>query len=328
MDKKEEKQFVEQCVKKVLDGGEVTRQEAKVLSEVDLELLSEGADRIRKHYQKDAFDMCGILSLKGGQCSEDCAFCPQSTRSTAERNYIKLRTPQEILEDAKQRDAQGVCHYCMVSSGHHLSDREIDVLCEAVRLLREQTKLMICVSGGLLQESQLKRLKEAGLMRIHNNLETSPQFFATLCTTHTYQDKLNTIQAAKKVGLELCCGGLFGMGESMDDRIDLAFELKKVQPDTVPINMLDPVAGIPLENQKVLTEEEVRRIIALFKYILPHAWIRLAAGRDYLQDTGLKCFQSGCNAAITGDLLNLVGTSVEEDMQSVQDLGYEFCRQS
>ena len=309
---------------KVLQGEEINRQEAEWLTQIDIEELAQGADRIRQERQQDEFDMCSVISIKGGRCSEDCKFCSQASCSKATVKSYPLRGTEEILKDAKKRSAQGIRHYCLVASGHHLSEREVDALCETVRVIRKDTALRPCVSGGLMNKDQFMRLKEAGVVRIHNNLETSRTHFAKVCGSHTYDDKIATLKAAKEAGLSLCSGGLFGIGESMADRLDLAFTLREIAPDTVPINLLDPVEGTPMGHNKVLTEEEVRRIIGVFKYILPNQMIRLAAGRDYLEDTGLRCFRSGCNAAITGDLLTVMGMSVEGDLDAVRALGYRL----
>lgn len=177
---------------------------------------------------------------------------------------------------------------------------------------------------GLLDEEQFKKLKAAGVVRIHNNLETSRSYFPKVCTSHTYDDKIETIKAAKRAGLEICSGGIIGIGESMEDRIDMALELRELEVQSVPVNMLDPIPGTPLGMMPVLKSEEVQRIIALFKFLLPKAYIRLAAGRDFLEDSGLSCFKAGSNAAITGDMLTVKGITVEKDLNAICGLGYEL----
>ena len=327
---------------KVLRNEAITKKDALSLVTADLSALSKAADEIRTQFSGNDFDMCSVFSIKGGRCSENCRFCSQSSLSRAEVKQFFLKSSEEILADAKLRSRQGIRHYCLVSVGHHLSDNDVSKLCETVRRIRQETKLLPCVSGGLLTLPQLTQLKEAGVVMIHNNLESSRSFFKTLCSTHTYDDKLETIQNAKKSGLSVCCGGLFGLGESWEDRIKLALTIRSLDlplknqsaPNhtshtegkicSVPINLLDPVPGTPLEDAPVLTEAEVRRIIAIFRFLLPKQYIRLAAGRDYLADGGLSCFQSGANAAITGDLLTVMGISVEKDLQIVEELGYKL----
>lgn len=307
---------------KVLQGKTVTKKEALFLVPADLTALSHAADEIRAQFSDSDFDMCSVFSIKGGHCSEDCRFCAQSSLSEAEVKQFSLKTSNEILADARLRSRQGMRHYCLVAAGHHLREDEVVKLCETIRRIRQETKLLPCVSGGLLTLSQLIQLKEAGAAMIHNNLESSRSFFQTMCSSHTYEDKLQTIRNAKKAGLPICCGGLFGLGESWEDRIELALTIRTLDVYSVPINLLDPVPGTPLEKQPVLTEEEVRRIIAIFRFLLPKPYIRLAAGRDYLADGGLACFMAGANAAITGDLLTVMGISIPKDFQTIRELGY------
>lgn len=327
---------------KVLQNEMITKEEAFFLVTADLTALSKAADEIRTQFLGNDFDMCSVFSIKGGHCSENCRFCSQSSLSKAEVKQFPLKSSEEILADARLRSKQGIRHYCLVSVGHHQSDSEVSKLCETVRRIRQETMLLPCVSGGLLTLPQLTQLKEAGVVMIHNNLESSRNFFETLCSSHTYDNKLETIQNAKKAGLSICCGGLFGLGESWEDRVELALTIRSLDlppknqsaPNhashtagkicSVPINLLDPVPGTPLEDTPVLTEPEVRRIIAIFRFLLPKQYIRLAAGRDYLADGGLSCFQAGANAAITGDLLTVMGISVEKDLQTVGELGYKL----
>lgn len=309
---------------KVIRNESIMKEEALSLVTADLSALSLAADEIREHFAGADFDMCSVFSIKGGHCSENCRFCSQSSISKADVKHFSLKSSEEILKDARLRSKQGIRHYCLVSVGHHLHDSEVIRLCETIRRIRRETRLLPCVSGGLLTLPQLKQLKEAGIVMIHNNLETSRSFFQTLCSTHTYEDKLETIRNARKVGLSVCCGGLFGLGESWADRIELALTIRPLDVQSVPINLLDPVPGTPMEAQPVLTEEEVRRIIAIFRFLLPKQYIRLAAGRDYLADSGLACFKAGANAAITGDLLTVMGISILKDLQTIRELGYQL----
>lgn len=315
---------IDSLKEKVLRNETLSKEEAFFLANADLNELSRAADEIRTHFMGDDFDMCSVLSIKGGHCSENCRFCSQSSISKAEVKHFPLKASEEILSDARLRSEQGMRHYCLVSAGRRLSNEEVTKLCETVRQIRQETNLLPCVSGGLLTLPQLKQLKEAGIVMIHNNLESSKSFFQTLCSSHTYEDKLETVRNARKAGLSVCCGGLFGLGESWEDRIELALTIRSLDVQSVPINLLDPVPGTPMEAQPVLTEEEVRRIIALFRFLLPRQYIRLAAGRDYLPDAGLACFQAGANAAITGDLLTVMGISIPKDFQTIRELGYKI----
>lgn len=308
----------------VLSGKDITKEEALFLADSDAEEVCMAANDIRLQLCGNDFDMCGVISGKSGRCSENCRYCSQSSCSTYQVEAHPLLNTEEILEHARLRDSQGVRHYCIVSVGRQMQNKELERLCDTIRILRKETGLMLCTSLGLLSEHQFSLLKEAGVVRIHNNLETSRHYFPHICTSHTYDDKLATLHAAKRAGLELCCGGIIGLGETMEDRIDMALDLRGLAPASVPINILDPVPGTPLEHMPHLEDELVRKIIAIYRFILPQAYIRLAAGRDYLSDTGITCFRSGSNAAITGDMLTVKGITVERDLQAIQNLGYKL----
>ena len=318
------KETLREITGRIISGGTITKAEALELVEAPLEELCAGADELRKHFNGDNFDMCAILSVKGGRCSEDCKFCAQSSCSKADIPNFDIRDREYVVSDAKAREVKGISHYCQVASGRKLSKNQVAQICENVRGLVEETSFAPCVSLGLLDKEDLIALKEAGVKRVHNNIEASSVFFKTLCSTHSTADKINVMKIVKELGLELCSGGVFGLGETWKDRIDMAFELAEIQPDSVPINMLKPVKGTPMENRQMLTKDEVRRIVAIFKYILPNSAIRFAAGRDVLDDTGMACFKGGCNATITGDMLTVKGISAQEDVKNIKELGYAF----
>lgn len=174
----------------------------------------------------------------------------------------------------------------------------------------------------MLDEYEFRYIKDAGIVRIHNNLETSRNNFANICTTHTYDDKINSIKAAKRAGLEVCSGGIMGLGETYEDRIDMALDLRELGIKSVPINMLNAISGTPFENNKKLTTDDMRRIVAIYRFILPDASIRLAGGRGLLEDKGKSCFKSGANSAISGNLLTTSGITITDDIEMIKDLGY------
>lgn len=315
---------MESLKEKVIQGGDITREEALYLAEQPLEPLCRAADEIRQHFYQDDFDLCAVISVKGGRCSENCRYCAQSTCAAVPVEPHGMISAEKLVEEARKKDLRGIRHYCLVSNGRKVSDRDIDRICEGIREISRDTGLTVCTSFGLLGEEQLRRLKEAGVKRIHNNLETSRQYFPSLCTSHSYDEKIATIRAARKVGLEVCSGGIMGVGESMEDRIDMALTLRELDVQSVPINMLDPVPGTPMGDYPVLTSEEVRRIVAVYRFLLPKQYIRLAAGRDYLEDSGFSCFRSGSNATITGDMLTVKGISIEEDMRIIKNMGFRL----
>ena len=197
-------------------------------------------------------------------------------------------------------------------------------MCEAVRQIGKETRLSMCISFGLLNEEQYQRLKESGVTRVHNNLETSRRNFPNICTTHSFDDKVNAIRAAQAAGLTVCSGGIMGLGETVEDRIDMAITLRELGIKSVPINMLNPILGTPFGENKKLTTEEMRRIVAVYRFLLPDAFIRLAGGRGLLPDKGKSCFESGANAAISGDMLTTGGITVDTDKKLLQELGYEI----
>ena len=216
-----------------------------------------------------------------------------------------------------------ILRFSIVTSGRGLSNKETAITCANYKAIADNCNIVLCASHGLLSNEQLKKLKAAGVSRIHCNLETSRSYFPNICTTHTYDDRINIIKAAQKIGFEICSGGIFGLGESWEDRIDMAFEIRKLGIKSIPVNILHAIKGTPLESNKPLSLAEVRRIVAVFRFILPDAVIRMAAGRGLMADKGRSIFLSGANACITGDMLTTAGVHVDEDMLMIKELGYK-----
>ena len=317
---------IENLCERVLSGEKITREQALELYNQPLEPLCAAADRIRRTFCQDAFDLCTIINGKSGKCSENCKFCAQSAHNHTGAAVYPLLSAEEITAEAKKNDVQGVLRYSIVTSGKRLSDDEVEAMCEAVRQIRAETGISVCVSFGLLDQKQYEKLRDAGVTRVHNNLETSRRNFPNICTTHTYDDKIAAIRAAQAAGLTVCSGGIMGLGENVEDRIDMALTLRELDIHSVPVNVLNPISGTPLEHCIPLTEDEVRRIVAVYRFLLPDASIRLAGGRGLLLDKGRACFLSGANAAISGDMLTTAGITVETDRRMLQELGYEVKR--
>jgi biotin synthase len=314
--------FVKEQKEKVLGGEQITKEEAMRLYEEPLEEVCTAADEIRRYFCEDRFDLCTIINGKSGKCPEDCKYCAQSAYyQTSTEDYPLLET-EEIVRQAKYNADRGVLRYSIVTSGRALKDEEIDQMCGAIRAIREQTDIEVCVSFGLLSEEQFRRVKEAGASRVHNNLETSRRNFPNICTTHTFDDKVEAVKAAKSAGLTVCSGGIMGLGETVEDRIDMALTLRELGIRSVPVNMLNPIPGTPYEGNPRLTVDDMRRITAVYRFILPDAAIRLAGGRGLMEDKGEGCFRSGANAAISGDMLTTAGYSVETDMDMLDRIGY------
>ncbi|MGN0400594.1 MAG: biotin synthase BioB [Blautia sp.] len=315
--------MVQKIKEKVLSGGLITREEARGLVEADLEELCCGADEIRKAFCKNTFDICTIINGKSGKCPENCKYCAQSAHHKSRVEEYPLLPQEDMVKEAVYNHSKGILRYSVVTSGRRLTEEEVDKMCKTYREIGSTCGISLCASHGLLTEEQFKKIKEAGVTRYHNNLETSRRNFPNICTTHTFDDKIKVIKAAQKAGLEVCSGGIMGMGETMEDRIDMAFTLRELGIHSVPVNILNPIPGTPLEGQTPLDEEEVRRIVAVFRFVLPDAIIRMAGGRGLLADKGCRVFQSGANGAISGDMLTTSGITIDEDMKMLRELGYE-----
>ncbi len=315
---------VKELKEKVLNGKLIGKEEALFLAkEAPLKELTEAANEIRKHFCEDKFDICTIINGKSGKCSENCKFCAQSSFYDTHIKEYSLLNSKAIVKEAKYNDERGVLRFSIVTSGRKLSDKEIDSVCESIKEINKNTSVSVCGSFGLLSEEQYKKLKEAGLTRVHNNLETSRKNFKNICTTHTFDEKVQAIKNAKNAGLNICSGGIMGLGETMEDRIDMALELRELGVLSIPVNILNPIKGTPFENNKLLTNDEICRIVAVYRFLIPNGAIRLAGGRGLLQDKGESCFLSGANAAISGDMLTTSGITIKEDMNLLNKIGYK-----
>ncbi len=316
--------IVTELKENILKGGQISRDEALLLADAPLDELTRAADEIRRQMCQNGFDLCTIVNGKCGRCSEDCKYCAQSVHyHTACSESYPLLDTEKLLEGARYNEAKGVLRYSIVTSGKRLTDREIDQVCESIRTIKKETSIEVCVSFGLLNESQFRKIKEAGASRIHCNLESSARYFPKVCTTHTYEEKIETLKAAQRAGLSICSGGILGLGETMEDRIDMVLTARELGVKSVPMNLLNPIPGTPYEKNRPLTNEEACRCAALFRFLIPDASIRLAGGRGLLEDKGEACFLSGANAAISGDMLTTAGITVETDQELLQKLGYE-----
>ncbi len=307
----------------ILQGGEISAEAAVVLRSVPLAALCAAAAEIREKRCGSGFDLCAIVNAKSGRCSEDCRFCAQSGRCTADISEYPLLLEEAVIAAAHAAQAGGALRFSIVTSGGRLSEEELESVCRCVVRIRGETGLSVCASLGLLGVPQFTALKKAGVERIHNNLESSEKFFPNVCTTHSWREKTAAIAAARSVGLSVCSGGIIGLGETMEDRIDMAFELRGLGIRSVPLNVLNPIAGTPFAKNRPLTDQEILRTVAIFRFILPEASIRLAGGRGLLADRGYSCFKYGANAAITGDMLTTAGISPQRDREMIASLGFE-----
>ena len=301
---------------KIIDGYEITKEEALELYDAPLEELKESASKITSHFFKEAIELCCISNGKCGKCSENCKFCSQSRYYNTEIQQSVLKSVDEFFKEAQANDRRGVHRFSIVTAGVRLSKAELKTIAQAYKKITSELKISCCGSLGLLDYDDFVMLKEAGLKRYHNNLETSPNFFKEICTTHTMKQKEDTIALAKKAGLEICSGCILGMGESVEDRADIALELRKLQVDSTPINILNPIKGTPLENRPTVHPDEGRRTIALFRHVLPKTVLRLAGGRLIIQKYFTDLYKYGINAEITGDMLTTAGLTVADDISA------------
>lgn len=309
---------------KILAGGQINRYGAEELLTAPLEELCEAANQIRENLNGNVLDTCSILNGKSGLCSENCKYCSQARGHKTGVEEYPLLTVDRIVEEGLRTAEQGVDRFSVVTSGVRVSDAEIDILCRAYSKIREESDIQLCASHGLINYEQFLKLKEAGITRTHNNLETSRRYFPQVCTTHTYDDKIETIRAAQKAGLEICSGGIIGMGEEMSDRLDMAFELRDLGVESIPVNVLMAIPGTPLQDQPLLPEEEILRTIALFRFINPTANIRLAGGRNSMTDCGRLVLHAGANASITGNMLTTSGNTVKQDFEMFTKAGFQL----
>lgn len=312
-------------IEKVLQTGEgLSRKDALYLAEnLDETELEQGAGAVRDKWCGASFDFCAIINGKSGRCSENCKYCAQSAHHHAALEEYELLGKEVVCADAHRKAEQGVHRYSVVTSGRALSDAEVNALCDTYREIAATTPLFLCASLGLLTRAQFERLYDAGIRRYHNNLETSRRFFPHICTTHEYDEKIAVIETARSVGFEICSGGIIGLGETLEDRIDLALTLRELCVDSVPLNVFNPIPGTPLEDNEVLSNREVAQAVALYRLIMPKTSIRLAGGRGLLGDKGERAIRAGANAAITGDMLTTQGISVKDDQLLAQQIGMQ-----
>lgn len=316
--------MVQKLKQKVMDGKEITKEEAMTLAEADLDELCQAADEIRKHFCGNVFDICSCINVKGGKCSEDCKFCPQSCfNDKVEVKPHTLIGSDQMLEEAAYMAQKGVVRCDLVSSGRRLPKDDVRKIVQDIERIRKETGIAVCCSFGLLDREDCEMLKKAGITRLHNNLESSRTFFTGVCSSHSTDEKMATLRAARAAGLTLCSGCLINLGESMEDRIELTLMERELGVKSIPVNVLNPIKDSPFEDQKPMTNEEFCRTVAVFRFLLPDASIRLAAGRVFIEDHGKRALSSGANAAITGDFLMTGGMSIDSDMAMAKELGYE-----
>lgn len=308
------------------DQAEITQDQALEMAAAhadDTMDLIACAGKIRQHFMKGAVFKCAIINAKSGRCPEDCAFCAQSVHHHTHAETYDLLSEEVLEETGLEMAKAGATHYSIVTSGTALTDKQIDKVCHVARRLKEKTDLTLCASVGLLADKEgAAKLKAAGITRYHHNLETARSHFDAICTTHDYDDDIETIQRAKRAGMVVCSGGIFGMGESWAQRVELGFTLKELDVDSVPINFLNPIKGTRLEDRPFLPPVEALKVIALYRFIFPKKDITICGGREAtLKDFQSWVFAAGANGLMVGNYLTTQGRDLEDDLEMIADLG-------
>lgn len=313
---------------RILSGHTVLRSEAETILNTPDELLVRllaAADRIRFHFKGVQFDSCSLINARSGLCGEDCAFCAQSSRYHGTAAVYGLVSEEEILGAARAAKAEGAARFCTVTSGGALSDSEFDTIVTALARVHREVDIHLDASLGFLDEARARRLRDAGVTRYNHNLETSRDHYPAICTTHTYGQRVDTVRTVLDQGLSACCGGIIGLGETPLQRLDLAFTLAEIGVDCVPINILIPRPGTPLENATRLQPLEILKTIALFRLVLPRATIKIAGGREgNLGDFQGMALRSGANGMIIGGYLTTSGRGEEQDRTMVAQAGFRL----
>jgi biotin synthase len=321
--------FILEMEKKALNKEDIGFDEAYDLITIDdshiFDLLS-SSNRIREKFKGRLISLCSIINAKSGKCPEDCIFCSQSIHHKTDIPEYPLINTAQILDGARTAVAQGSHKFGIVTSGKGIdTESELHRICESINTLKKETPVHRCASLGILDRDELVALKEAGLEEYHHNLETARSFFPNICTTHTYDEDVETIKCAKETGLRTCCGGIFGMGESIEQRIELCFTLRELNVDSIPLNFLHPIQGTKLEKSPPLNPMECLKIIALYRFMLPDKDIKIAGGREYnLRNLQSFVFAAGANSIMVGNYLTTKGRGAKEDLQMIKDLGLEI----
>lgn len=319
-----------QLADEIIGGRRLRRgEDLSFFFTADLEELCKGADKIRAALCGDHVDLCSIINGRSGRCSENCKFCAQSAHHCTGIEKYGFLDEEEILKECRYNESKGVHRFSIVTAGRTLSGEDFEKALSAYRRMKKECgSIGLCASHGLLTDEQFQRLCESGVRMYHSNIETSRRNFPNICTTHTYDDKIACIKRAQKHGFRVCSGGIIGMGETWEDRLDMAVSLSELGVDSIPINALMPIKGTPLEGEKQLTGEDILRTVAMFRYINPEIEVRLAAGRSLIGSGGEAAFLSGANATITGDMLTTTGSNIQSDLKMLSDMGFDLSEEN
>lgn len=329
MTPEQEKELTARALAAVLSGESLSDDTLYAISEIDSEegvkSLLDAAETITLRLAGRKFDLCSIVNARSGRCSEDCKWCAQSGHHHTGCATYDIVDHDEALAEARHNAANGVHRFSLVASGRAVKGRALQQMCRILEQAKNETGISTCASLGLIGDEEFRQLRDCGVTRYHCNLETAPSHFATLCTTHTIEDKLATIEAAHRAGLEVCSGGILGMGENRRQRMEFAITLRRARPVSIPVNLLCPIAGTPLENMQLISDREIVIAVAMLRFAHPTTEIRFAGGRERLsRATLLECMRAGINGGITGDLLTTTGSTIASDKQLAADAQYEL----
>lgn len=323
----EESQFILDCQNKVLSGYSLSELEAEKLlnvSKIQLRLLSDSANKITRAFHGNIVDVEQLSNIKKNYCSEDCSFCSQSAFFSTNIEGYQLLPKDEIVRQAKKAREEGAQSYCLVAAWREPSDSDFQKICDIVREIIDKVGISVECSLGFLTPNQARELKKIGVKRYNHNLETARSKFPEICTTHTYQDRLDTLKIVRDAGLELCTGGIIGMGETRDQRLELILDIAKLNPEEVTVNLLVPIPGTPLELQKPLPLDEILRTFAVIRFLLPESIIKISGGREVnLKDDGEELLLSGANGIISSGYLTLGGNEMKKDLEMIRKINLE-----
>ena len=308
----------------ILRGHVLPLSDARVLSDSPLPDLLNGANLIRTRFCGNRATLCTIINARSGRCSENCRYCAQSSHYCTDTEVYPLLPEDEILSTAKHNEANGAHRFSLVTSGRSQGGDNFEEILEVIRRIRRETRLTVCASLGFLTLEKARRLREAGLSYYHHNLEACRDYFPETCTTHTWMQRAETIRVAHQAGLKVCSGGIFGLGESRMNRLQMACELRELEVQSVPLNLLSPIPGTPFEHLPPLPVDEILRCMALYRYILPTCEIRFAGGRGRIRGHFGQALLGGINSALTGNYLTTTGTTFASDIALFRKLGYDL----
>lgn len=319
-------EVIQRIKDKVLSGKDIDADEVKTLaSQPELDELYAAAREITRQMCPPTFDSCSIVNARSGRCSENCKWCAQSAHFSTGCETYDIIDEDLCMREARYNHSKGVRRFSMVASGRQVRGEALGKICGMLRRVKDEIGISTCASLGLVGRQELQQLWDAGVRRYHCNLETAPSFFPSLCSTHTIDDKIRTINIARSIGFEVCSGGIIGMGESEEQRYELALKLREVEPKSIPINLLCPIPGTPLEGTAPLTDDEVLKTVAIFRFIHPTVQLRFAGGRNNLsRHTQLEALRIAVNGGIVGDLLTTVGSKIDDDKQLTREADYDF----